>query len=743
MPKHRRHPILDVSATLPFAAFAVTVILVLSGAYIQQGFNIEPNTVAVQRFSAPNKFLNVYATDINKAAAAEAAEKLEPVAERDTTAAEKSFEGINHFFSQVTVIRAERRLRAQAAAENEAAESEAAEQEAETGLENDVSSDTVSAGQIVGSEPPVMPIHLNDRLISLILNMDDARYAEFIDASRDVTNIIFENGLQDVDARGLLAVKAEVDKTRGSDDEKELMYEIIANYIRPNIVTNEEATQKARAERAASYDEVFYLEGQTIVDEGHVISAEAYAALEQLSLVNNKKNAFNFPLFGGAFLLVIGVFCIFFMCMAIFFKNTLKTFKEKLLFLALYILTIAFSWFSIDRLPYQISFHLVFLMLVAMMFNSRLAVVLNVFLSMITMLIVKGNMSFLIYYIFTGTYVSLTSISLNERNKIIVDGILTCAVCAASYFGVTLFFETVYGRDLVYGIICAAVMGLASVIISMGSVPFWEAVFGIVTPFRLIDLANPNSAVLRRLTIEAPGTYHHSLVVANLAETAAYHIGANPSLARAGGYYHDIGKLKYPNYFIENQAGVNPHDALDPETSAQVLKSHVSFGLELAEQSHIPPIVQEFISEHHGTTLMKYFYGKALKKAEEEAARTGAAPAQVDIAAFRYPFSVPRSRETAVVMLADTVEAAVRSSAPAQKSLDEAERIIRRLVKEKLDEDQLIDSGLTLKDIETVMRSFILVFKGMYHERIPYPETKKPRYEADEDSDVKNALKET
>jgi putative nucleotidyltransferase with HDIG domain len=409
------------------------------------------------------------------------------------------------------------------------------------------------------------------------------------------------------------------------------------------------------------------------------------------------------------------------MCSSFFFKDMFKAHKEALLFFVLYAFTLAFSWLSIG-FPYQISFNLIFLMLVAMLFDPKLAVVMNIFLSVITMLIVKGNVSFLIYYIFTGTYVSFASRSLNERNKIIVEGILTFGVCVAAYFGVTLFFETIYGADLIYGLVYAATMGIASVIVSVGIVPFWEGVFGVVTPFRLIDLANPNSAVLRRLTIEAPGTYHHSIVVANLAETAAYNIGANPNLARAGGYYHDIGKLKYPNYFSENQAGVNPHDMLEPETSAQVIKNHVSFGLELAAKHHIPPIVQEFISQHHGTTLIKYFYGKAIKQAEEDAERRGVQVEAVDESVYRYPFSVPSSRETAIVMLADTVEAAVRSALPAQKSLDEVERFIRKLVKDKLEDNQLIDSGLTVRDIETVTKSFLIVLKGMYHDRIPYPE---------------------
>jgi putative nucleotidyltransferase with HDIG domain len=247
----------------------------------------------------------------------------------------------------------------------------------------------------------------------------------------------------------------------------------------------------------------------------------------------------------------------------------------------------------------------------------------------------------------------------------------------------------------------------------MGSLPLWETFFGVVTPVKLLDLTNPTNLLLRRLTIEAPGTYHHSLIVANLAETAAYDIGANAHAARVGGYYHDVGKLKFPHYFVENLDGENPHDHLDPINSSNIIMSHVSYGLTLASEHRLPQFVRDIIKEHHGTTLLQYFYSKARETGE-----------QFDEKDFRYPYIIPQTRESACVMLADSVEAAVRSMIPKIQSVDEVEKTIRFIIRGKLNDGQLAESDLSIRDVTVIEQSFFRVLKGMYHERIAYPSQK-------------------
>ena len=237
-----------------------------------------------------------------------------------------------------------------------------------------------------------------------------------------------------------------------------------------------------------------------------------------------------------------------------------------------------------------------------------------------------------------------------------------------------------------------------------------EAVFRLATPAKLLELSNPNQPILRRLMIEASGTYHHSIIVANLAEAAAETVGANPLLCRAGAYYHDIGKLKRPMYFKENQLGENPHEHTNPYISAAIVTAHTRDGVMLAQQYHLPQEIQDIIIEHHGDTPVMYFYHKALKQADGQA---------VDIADFRYDGRRPQSKESAIIMLADTVEAAVRSMPdPTPKAIEE---FIAKLVRGKIDDGQLNDAPLTLQDISKICRAFTTVLKGVFHERIEYP----------------------
>ena len=257
--------------------------------------------------------------------------------------------------------------------------------------------------------------------------------------------------------------------------------------------------------------------------------------------------------------------------------------------------------------------------------------------------------------------------------------------------------------------------GILSGLISVGFQPVFEAAFNLATPAKLLELANPNQPLLRRLLLEAPGTYHHAIVVANLAEAAAEKIGANPLLARTGAYFHDIGKLKRPLYFKENQMGDNPHDRTDPYVSAAIVTAHTRDGLALAQKYHLPPEIQTIIMEHHGDTPVMYFYHKALQMADGK---------PVDIADFRYDGQRPTTKESAIVMLADTIEAAVRSIPdPTPKAI---EQFIERLDRGKLEDGQLSNSPLTLRDIDAICEAFCKVLNGVFHERIEYPTVNVP-----------------
>ncbi len=258
---------------------------------------------------------------------------------------------------------------------------------------------------------------------------------------------------------------------------------------------------------------------------------------------------------------------------------------------------------------------------------------------------------------------------------------------------------------LVNGFIAAAVVMVSSKI--------FEFLFGVLTNFSLLELSDFNHPLLRRMVVEAPGTYHHSLIVSNLSEAAAESIGAHSLLTRVGAYYHDIGKLIKPEYFTENQLlGANKHEHLEPNMSKLVILNHVKEGLELAKKYRLSPVIAKFIPEHHGTGIIYYFYQRALEGAQPDET--------IDKETFRYPGPKPQSRETAIVLLADSVEGAVRAiEDPTPARVDE---VVRKVVNNKFIDGQLDECNLTLKEIETITTTFIHVLTAMYHSRVKYPE---------------------
>jgi putative nucleotidyltransferase with HDIG domain len=282
-------------------------------------------------------------------------------------------------------------------------------------------------------------------------------------------------------------------------------------------------------------------------------------------------------------------------------------------------------------------------------------------------------------------------------------------------------FNLLDQRDLaaiVQGMAAGAVNAGLAVVLAIGSFAVLGSLFGIMTVFQLLELANPSSRLLRRLLLETPGTYHHSVMVGNLAERAAETIGADPLLARVGAYYHDIGKMKNPLAFIENQAGAaNIHDDLDPETSARIIAGHIRDGIDLGYEFGLPVQIIGFIPQHHGTSVMSYFYGKALR----ELGVSGEA-AERDL--YRYPGPKPQSREAAILMLSDGVEASVRS-------LDEKDEasirgMVNRIVDARVEDGQLDEADLTLRNLAQIKEAFVQQLLGMYHTRIQYPDNVVP-----------------
>jgi hypothetical protein len=263
--------------------------------------------------------------------------------------------------------------------------------------------------------------------------------------------------------------------------------------------------------------------------------------------------------------------------------------------------------------------------------------------------------------------------------------------------------------DLPWMVFTSALGGLVSAVITVGAFVVLGMLFGITTRIQLMELAQLNHPLLRRLQAEAPGTFHHSVVVGNLAERAADTVGADSLLVRVGCYFHDIGKLTRPGFYIENQLdGRNPHERLDPYTSAKVVSAHVHAGMELARKHRLPAKVRAIIVEHHGTRLVTYFYRKASQENPE-----------VDSKLFAYPGPRPQSKEAAIVMLADSVEAVVRSSR--DRSPERIDALVEAVINERLAEHQLDDCDLTLRELRAIGEAFRAALRGLYHPRLEYP----------------------
>jgi putative nucleotidyltransferase with HDIG domain len=341
---------------------------------------------------------------------------------------------------------------------------------------------------------------------------------------------------------------------------------------------------------------------------------------------------------------------------------------------------------------------------------------------------VSGSSIELTAYVFLGGFAGILAIRKGERQHFFLQATLAVALIEMAVVGTfnLLGQHDTTGTLQLWG--ASAGSALIATVITVGSLSLLGNLFGILTGPQLLELANPSQPLLRRLLIETPGTYHHSLTVGNLAERAASSIGADPLLVRAAAYYHDIGKLGNPMAFIENQAGGdNIHDQLAPEHSATILRQHVTDGMDLARKAGLPQSLIAFIPQHHGTAILGYVYGKAREAAAKpfggESTVAGKAAADaVDQGRFRHGGPKPQTREAAILMLADGVEASVRSLS----SRDEAtiRAMVGQIIQERLSDGQLNECDLTIRDLERIREAFVGQLVGMYHERIAYPQNK-------------------
>ena len=492
---------------------------------------------------------------------------------------------------------------------------------------------------------------------------------------------------------------------------------ILTNTIEANRIYNVEGTEAAKEQAAEAVEPVTYKKGENIVREGERITQKQYEIISQLGLSKDTNTMLPRWIAG---VILVGVIVLVWIIYVMMSDRTLITSMKK----AFSIFLLSVVTIGIELLCKSISGWIIPVYLAAIvgsaLLRPRSAIVYSAFISLLSAFVLSPADSFFfsettLIVIFAGVLgSSAVVLSLKDklhRSEYVLAGLIAGAINAMVYIAygvlndytvITYFYMSLIG--LANGLVCG--------LLSVGILPIWEALFSLDTPSKLLEIASPDSDLLKRMMAYAPGTYHHSVMVSNLAEAGAEAVGANALLARVGSFYHDIGKLYNPTMFSENQGGKNPHDELTPVESARVIIAHVTYGKQFAEKYKLPQRVKDLIVQHHGNSLVGYFYITAKNKGME-----------IDERDFRYPGPKPQTKEAGILMLADTVEAATRSMRLTDSK--EIMALIKKLVKSKYDDGQLDECPLNRRELMQIEQAFLKVYERANHDRVAYPEEKK------------------
>lgn len=455
-------------------------------------------------------------------------------------------------------------------------------------------------------------------------------------------------------------------------------------------------------------------ENEKIISKGELVTEDKFTVLQSLKAEYETKlgssNRSIWVVIGQLILVVLLFYAIF-----TFLKNVSKNVYHNNLdigfvaivvvgFVAITTLVLRFDEISVYVIPYCI-----IPLLIRTFFGNRLALFVYIIAIFLISFIVPNSFEFVLLELLTGIITIYTVLNVNKRAELFYTSVIIFVVFSISYFGFSLLQEgnidTIAWNSFGW-------FGMASALtlLTYPLIYLFEKVFGYISDVTLLELSDTNNDLLRELNLKAPGTFQHSLQVSNLAEEGIREIGGNPLLVRTGALYHDIGKMLAPAYFIENQSGVNPHDELAYEESASIIINHVIKGIELAKQHNLPEQIIDFIRTHHGTTKTQYFLRMYQNENVEQT---------IDESIFQYPGPIPYSKETAVLMMADAVEAASRSLK--QYDSDSITNLVENIINAQVKENQFINTDITFNDVTTIKKMFIKKLMNIYHVRIEYP----------------------
>lgn len=555
----------------------------------------------------------------------------------------------------------------------------------------------------------------DEHTIDVLLSMSYSAFNLIFDKSVSITEIIM---MDNVNTDTLsMAIDARIVSFNENYSEyssySDAMRTVLVTLLKPNSVFDSDATEEAgeNAYLSTLNAPISVDKGTKIISAGEVVTEHMYQCLVDLELVRNDTTDLLILARIAAYVLILSVIAIIY-----FARKESDRFPDMRIFymvIVAFILPIAASVY-LAEFSALIIVTLFFTAIVSTYLGTRDGIILSVIETLMMWPLYNFDSEFIfvsvVGVVVTGSIAGKKNRTYNSASLIILPAI-ACVLSVVSYNAI---FATTL-RSFIESGVWTGVSAILSIILAIGVMPIVELFSKVVSPVKLIELSQPGNPLLKRLFLEAPGTYSHSMMVASLADAAADAIGADSLFCRVASYFHDIGKLENPNFFTENQAdGYNPHNDLTITDSVSIITAHTTDGVKLARKHHLPESFVKIIEEHHGNTYPGYFYFKACKEAEEAGLPTP------DVDAFRYKGRIPSTRESAIVMISDTCEAAIRSNK--LTDIVQIEELIRKLIKDKIDKDQLINSGLSFDDIEKIINAFKQVYAGTLHERIAYPQ---------------------
>lgn len=651
------------------AAFALMAVICLTAGMGGQ-YEFSPGDISTADVYAPRAIVDKTTTAALRDAAAKS---VQPVYKLDNSLKTSALDRLNDFFASATTIRAN---------EEYDTETKALQLKAHSKLE------------------------IDEKHYKTIAKMDNTSFNRL----KKITECVDEVMTAGVEnkADGIEAVNLSIEKLKLGSAYVEPAQEIAKSVIIENLEIDEEETKSRKDAAASAVEPVEYKKNQTLVRRGEIVTKAQIDMMKELGMLKGSS-----PLSArytvGIILMLLLCFGLFGAYMYICDKALMKSVNKLVIIAVVCVITTAVEFYigrnvaDYTRMILPVGF---LAAITAMFANVRAALLVNMCMGIIGAVGVQHDWSYGFCLVLGGS-ITAFCYSLVKRRVNLIPACIVSAFGYAMSFACMAMLETEDARGIFISFVAGFIGGFLSGIVTAGSLPFWEWGFDVLTPMKLNELSNPESKLLKRLLIQAPGTYHHSLTVANIAEIAAREIGADSVLARVGAYYHDIGKINHPLYFKENQYNQNPHDNMSYQDSAEVIINHVRDGEAIARQYHLPKGISDIICQHHGTTNTGYFLKRAID-----------ADPSCDTSVFFYSGPKPQTKEAAIVMLCDGCEAAVRSLS--SKGETEIDKMVRGIINARIESGQLDECDITYGEINIVTQTIIKTLGGYFHERIQY-----------------------